>query len=41
MATLSVALIVGNEREFIKECLLSFKDFADEIVIIIDDKYYD
>ncbi len=41
MRTLSVALIVGNEKEFIKECLLSVKDFADEIVIILDDKSND
>ncbi len=34
-------MIVGNEREFIKESICSFKDFADEIVIVLDDKSND
>ena len=32
--TLSVCLIVKNEERFIRQCLASVKDFADQIVVV-------
>ena len=41
MKTLSVAYIIRNEREFIKESLLSVKDIADEVIIVLDTRSND
>lgn len=39
--TLSVVLVALNEEEWIENCLLSAKQVADEIVIVIDDRTTD
>jgi len=39
--TLSVAYIVRDEKEYIRESLLSIKDVADEIVIVMDPRSKD
>lgn len=39
--TISVALMVRNEKEFLRECLTSALPIMDELVIIIDDRSND
>ena len=41
MVTISVCLTIRNEREFIRECILSVMPIADEYIIIIDDREND
>jgi len=38
---LNVALHIGNEREYINECLEQVEKIADQIIIVLDTKSYD
>ncbi len=41
MPTISIVLTIRNEKEFIKECIMSVMPIADEYIIIIDERSND